>query len=76
VKPFTTERGEKIVPGAVRTATGNAVSSQNPWSDAYVKNHGQEGAYTERARLMKVLGLKVCGPMAKAAGYSITGAKL
>ena len=72
--PFSTEVGEKIVPG--EKPKGNAVSSQNPWNDEYVKRHGLDAAYVERARLMKVLGLKVCGPMAKSAGKTLTGAKL
>ncbi len=77
VKPFTTEKGEKITAPRGAKSGGNAVSSQNPWSDAYVKRHGQEAAYKERARLLKLLGVSKCATeWAAPCGYTITGAPL
>lgn len=52
------------------------VSPDNPWGDAYVTKHGQDAAYAERGRLMKVLGLKPCAAMAAAAGKTVTGVAL
>jgi hypothetical protein len=74
VKPFTTEKGEKLSEKAPQGA--KRVSGSNPWGDAYVKANGQEAAYAERARLMRTLNLKACTALAAAAGYTVTGAKL
>jgi hypothetical protein len=73
--PLSTEVG--TAPGEKPKSDGaKPVASNNPWGNAYVKHHGQDAAYAERARLQKTLGLKTCIGMAAACGLSITGAQL
>lgn len=70
----STKPGTK--PGTTAAAAAAPVAANNPFSVAYVKRHGIEAAYAERARLMKTLGIKRCTDLARAVGLSVTGAKL
>ena len=74
VKIFTTEKGKKI--DQATAGRPKSASASNPYSDAYVKQHGLDAAYLERARLMKTLNLKACASLAASAGVSVTGVKL
>jgi hypothetical protein len=74
--PFSNQKGEKIDPKKPKSG-GKVVTSQNPFSDAYVKRHGQEAAYAERERIMKLVGLdKFAEDWATPCGYTVTGARL
>lgn len=77
VKPFTTEKGEKIGTKPKDAGShGSHGGGSNPWGESYAKSHSQDEVYAERGRLMKVLGLKPCAAMAAAAGRTVTGALL
>jgi hypothetical protein len=70
--PGSTKKGVK--PGSEREEKPGSVSPNNPWSDKF---HGTpQEALAEQTRLIRTLGTKGSASIAKAAGYSILGAKI
>jgi hypothetical protein len=70
----TTQKGVK--PGTKPTEGEVKASPNNPWHPQYLKRHSPQEADAEKARLIGTLGTKGAASIAKAAGFSVFGAKL